>query len=118
MTLDPRRLHYVAPGFYKVRLVKGGPWVPVHVWETGERDEETGEPLEDIDSFIEVNGAVVPFEKADFHAERINLHGVPIDRAEFEYRRDTRRWAEAYAPDVPEARPQEAIDLNKVPPIF
>lgn len=31
------------PGFYKRRMVKGGPWVPVAIWIEQELDEETGE---------------------------------------------------------------------------
>lgn len=35
-------------GFYKVRLVRAGPWVPVRVYlEDGERDPETWELLSD-----------------------------------------------------------------------
>lgn len=30
-------------GFYKTRLVKGGPWVPVRIWCEQEIDPETGE---------------------------------------------------------------------------
>jgi hypothetical protein len=37
-----------AEGYYKLRLRKKGPWVPVHVWlEDGERDPETWELLSD-----------------------------------------------------------------------
>lgn len=37
-----------AEGYFKLRLRKAGPWVPVHVWlEDGERDPETWELLSD-----------------------------------------------------------------------
>jgi hypothetical protein len=38
----------IAEGYYKIRLRKAGPWVPVHIWlEDGERDPETWELLSD-----------------------------------------------------------------------
>lgn len=43
------------PGFYRTRLCKGGPWVPVRIWKTGERDEN-GDLLEDEAMHCDVNG--------------------------------------------------------------
>lgn len=38
----------LAEGYFKIRLRKAGPWIPVHVWlEDGERDPETWELLSD-----------------------------------------------------------------------
>jgi hypothetical protein len=38
----------IVEGYYKIRLRKAGPWVPVHIWlEDGERDPETWELLSD-----------------------------------------------------------------------
>jgi hypothetical protein len=38
----------IVEGYYKIRLRKASPWVPVHIWlEDGERDPETWELLSD-----------------------------------------------------------------------
>lgn len=35
------------PGLYRMRMVKGGPWVPVEIWLEQEIDAETGELVTD-----------------------------------------------------------------------
>lgn len=38
----------IAEGYYKIRLRKAGPWMPIHIWlEDGERDPDTWELLSD-----------------------------------------------------------------------
>jgi len=92
------------PGYYKRRLVKGGPWVAVRFFEDG------GEIRVEVDGYT---------ERAD---------GTPIDpheewpicwpSSEADYRFFTimREWSRRHAPHHPAARPREPIDLGAMPP--
>ncbi len=117
MTLDPRRLSYVAPGWYAMTRCKGGVEVPVRVWETGARDDH-GDPIEDIHSFIEIDGHDVPFESLDREAERINMWGRTIKEKDYRFMRADTVWLLLNQPDDPKCHPREAIDLGKMEVMF
>lgn len=101
-------------GFYRGRLVKGGPWVPIRIWFGAPLDPLTGEELdrshrwqaERNGEFVEVD-AVWPFCAAD-----------AINEAEYRYLLATNQWAAEHAPDAPEAAPRQKIDLNRLPTLF
>jgi hypothetical protein len=93
------------PGYFKKKLVKGGPWVAVRFY------------IEAGAIRCEVNGYT---EKAD---------GTPFDpyeqwplcwpstEADYRYYTTVREWAERHAPQLhPAARPREPIDLGAMPP--
>ena len=101
-------------GLYRLRLVKSGPWCAVRIWDSAERDE-AGDLLEDECFHMLLNGREVdPFR----FAERVNCFGELVTQAEYEYLLATGEWARTYAPDSPEAKPNESVDLGKAPPIF
>lgn len=107
-------VHIPVPGFYRVRLRKDAPWSPVKIWTEGETDE-AGNLIEDLQYFCEVNGrSVDPWR----YAERVNLSGEAISEADYRYMIDMGVWARAYAPDMPEANPDQPIDLSKARPLF
>lgn len=64
-------------GFYKRKLVKGGPWVPVKIFIEREIDPETGELTEPERFVCIVDGA-------RRSAEAQWTHLTPITRAEFQ----------------------------------
>jgi hypothetical protein len=76
--LEPPR-HEIEPhaGWYKVRLVKGGPFVPAEIWLDQVIDDETGELADDELLFATVNG-----QPAD--PMKIWLSCRPISQAEFD----------------------------------
>ncbi len=117
MTLDPRTFTYATPGWYAMTLCKGGVEVPVRVWETGERDE-AGDPIEDIHTFIEIDGADVPFESLDYQATRINMWGRTIKEKDYRFMRADTVWLLLNQPDDPKCHPREAIDLGKMEVMF
>lgn len=43
-------------GYFRTRLVKGGPWVPARIWIRREIDPETGELTDDEQFLCEVDG--------------------------------------------------------------
>jgi hypothetical protein len=93
------------PGFFKRRLVKGGPWVTVrffrvttdrlHVEVDGQTHRSDGEPY-------------------DVHEEWPLCW--PSDADEYRHLERLRSWANTYAPHHPAARPRERIDLSNLPP--
>jgi hypothetical protein len=101
-------------GFYKGRMVRNGPWVPIRIWHGPTRDPETGEELDrswhwqaerlgvEIDVFI-----VWPY-----------CAGHRIEQAEYDYLLADHRWAVANNPDDPAARPRDAIDHHAMKPVF
>lgn len=102
------------PGLYRVRLAKRAPWSAVKIWDEAEKDE-AGDLLEDERLRMLLNGREVdPFR----FAERVNCFGEPIDEAEYAYTLSVNQWAAEHAPDAPEAKPTEGVDLNSAPPIF
>ena len=85
------------PGFYRRRLVKGGPWVPARIFYSG-----------DGLLLCEVNGI-----SADPLDAWTWLAGHPISEDEFRWRTETMKWASGT--NAPEATPSEPIDLMTTP---
>lgn len=73
-------VHEGAPqcGWFKRRLVKGGPFVPARIFMQSEMDPETGELLSDEKLVAEVNG-----KRADPTECWTWICGQPISRAEY-----------------------------------
>lgn len=105
-------------GYYKITLVKGGVMVPVWVFEEGERDPETGEPLEDITLHVELNNSLVSDEKTDKWLERIALFGTAIPKSEYDYMIADLEYVKLHEPDDPKAQPGKPVDLSKAKPLF
>jgi hypothetical protein len=101
-------------GWYKIRLVKGGPWVPARIWLEQNIDPASGELVADEELRAELNG-----NSADPYDQWIWLSARPISEQEFLYMEDLRRWAAWHAPDEPAANPRTPIDFQTVrPPVF
>ena len=101
-------------GYYKIRQVRNGPFVPVHVWFGPSRDPFSGEPLDRS-----------PCWHATRRGEDVEVDKVwpwcakwPITPAEYRYMMTTKEWADTYAPDQPEAQPRRAIDLRNAAPVL
>ena len=101
------------PGFYKTRLVKKGPWVPARIYWQGERDEETGELIEDERLFCEIDGRPAdPFDRWTY------LCGNPITEAEFNLMTADAAWCRENAPTDPKATPLSPINIREMPAPF
>lgn len=114
MTVEPPPLkeipHDPQDGFFKSRLVKGGPWVPARIWRDEELDFITGQPTGFDIVKCEVNGkARNPLR------EWLYLARMPITKADFDHRVALSSWAKNYDPNSSEANPGKAIDWNKEP---
>lgn len=96
-------------GWFKRKLVKGGPFVPARIWLVQDVGED-GELLDDEILQCEVNGQYAnPVDQWSY------LCGQPITEAEFNYMEATRLWAEQHAPEHPQAKPRERINLLTTP---
>jgi len=98
-------------GFFKTKLVSGGPWVAVHIWDGPPTDPLTGETL---DRSWRLQ-ALVNDEPED--PTTIWPGPVPIPQEEYDYLLTVRAWALEHNPDDPAAAPRRRIDMNKLPPI-
>lgn len=97
------------PGFFKRRLVKGGPWVPVAIWIEAERDE-AGDLLSDEVVKCTVDGRLV-----DVDSHWTYCAGSPITEAEFDYLSRVSSYAKASDKREPLANPRKPIDPLKFP---
>lgn len=96
-------------GFYRRRLVKGGPFVPVHIWIEAERDD-AGDLLSD-----EVVKCTVDGRLADVEATWSYCAGSPISEAEFDYLSRVSSFAKTSDNREPLANPRKPIDPLKFP---
>lgn len=104
------------PGFYKMRLVKGGPWVPVVIWRPCPI-EPNPETFQGIDRYPRLQCRVAGRE-ADPVETFISCSDKVIPVHEYHYLLDSYGWAIENAPEAPEANPYRAIDLGAMPSLF
>lgn len=104
ITEDPQ------PGFYKRKLVKGGPFVPVHIWLVLSQRDEAGDRMCDEKLFCAVDGRLVD----------VDLHwsyccASPITEAEFDYLSKVSQYAKANNQREPLANPRRKINALSFP---
>lgn len=95
-----------APGLYRARLVKGGPWVAARIWRGPPTDPLTGEELERayaVRCEVDCCGLVDPLEWWT------RLHG-PIPFAEWRQLKE--------AAESPSFAPRRAVNFNTSTPVF
>jgi hypothetical protein len=120
-TLSMIRADQPVAGFYRTRLVKRGPWVPVLIWygqpivdgETLDRSWRWCVCLND-ETCQDDDGTRVPIDVFRVWPE---CSGQPIAQAEYEFMVKRVRWAREHAPQSPYANPYEPIELGALPPV-
>lgn len=115
--MTPIELERPRIGFYLTRMVKDGPQLPCRIFRPCPIEMHDDVPWQWVDRWppvlAERAGLEVPITAIWPTCAR-----WPIDAAEFAYRMSVVDWAETHAPWSPEARPREAVDLNRMEPIF
>jgi hypothetical protein len=96
-------------GFFRRKLVRGGPWVPVVIWTVQVLDA-AGELAESERLRCSVNGL-----ERDPEDEWGWVATGPITEKEFNYLCALGDWAEAHSPNDPAATPRQKIDFMTVP---
>ena len=108
----PRQMLRPEPGYWLIRLVKGGPECPACI-QYEQTKFEPGNPSNCMDRSsiltARINGEIVRWERV-WHTR-----GRTIDKAEHDFRVADGDWAAANAPDEPMADPTRRIDHLQVP---
>lgn len=100
-------------GFFRTRMVKGGPLVPCRIWLIETFDPETGDLMADTECKAEVNG-----KEEDAYRIWSYCADKPITEAEYRFMRSEAAWAKANAPSEPISNPTVAVDWMTAPPAF
>lgn len=112
------------PGYFRLKLVRRGPWVPAIIWRpcplilpdileaTAPGPEQWCCPAERSRPLRARIGEdeADPFE--------VWTRGSDIDAREYAMRLARRDWAVRFAPAQPEANPKQPADLAKLPSLF
>jgi hypothetical protein len=106
---DPEVTHDPQPGYYKRRLVKGGPWVAARIWMDQPIDE-LGELCGDETLQCEVAG-----RWADPEDAWTWICANPISEQEFKYLTALAEHCAAHEPSHPSANPRQPIDHLQTP---
>lgn len=99
-------------GYWLIRRVKGGPWIPARIWFERHPEHSAPEPWENGENrilgvFAEVNG------KPASPMSVWHTRGRPIDAREYGFLLQDIEWVEAYAPHDPKANPDKRVDLSQ-----
>lgn len=97
-------------GWFKRKLVRGGPHVPARIWMEQPIDPETGELVGDEIMRCEINGKL-----CDAEEQWTYICYLPITEAEYKFMVANAEWAAKYAPNEPAAQPMRAVNFNKLP---
>lgn len=121
MVTAPRAIANPQPGFFQLRLVKLGPFVPARIARTCVCTVNGGDAQAEhdwrptCDRFPPLE-ATINGEPADLY--RVWLGGRAITKAEFDFLTADTAHARQFRPDSPRANPRTPIDLNRLPPLF
>lgn len=107
-------IHLPEAGYYRTKMVRGGPWCAVFIWHGPTPDPETGEPLDRSPHWqATVNGAEIDVWNVwPFVSDK------RIEREEYDYLMALSKHAKTHAPEMPEAEPTKRIDFNRTKPVF
>ena len=111
----------VRPGYWKLRLVRSGPFVPARIWlcdhepfnEDNTLDrwpipfpagEVAGQWVDPREIWLRVIGDSVIWKRVE-----------PIDERVFKWMMKDMSWAKEYAPDDPIANPRRPANLSQLP---
>ena len=122
--MAPKRfVGYPEPGYFRLRLVRKGPWVPAIIWRPC--------PLilpDILDATPALEQWCEPTERSrplrakladqDHSPFDVWERGVPIDLAEYLWRLALRDWAIEQRTPQPEQRPKRPADLTRTPSLF
>lgn len=112
---EVRHIDRPQPGFFKLRMCRGGAWSFFRIAYGPAADPETGTPM-DRPWLWEVwqDGLQIGRASPDPVAAGVMpiwIGGLPITEAEYRAGCARAIWAREHRPDLPEARPERRADL-------
>lgn len=106
---DPRRVDQPEPGFFRIKLVKGGAPVAAAIYH-------------DADGWhAEIDGKKLPAAEDPWHAEglaRTWHYGIMVPEEEYRFMLARAAHAREHDPTHPTANPEQPINLADLPPLF
>lgn len=115
-----RRIDQPRPGFFKMKIVKGGCWVGAEIRYSSGTDPDAGEPLDRGYLFEALIGnkhvrppSPDPMKAGVF---RIWLSAIEIPEREYRFLIADADWCAKHAPEEPQANPKDKIDIVELPP--
>jgi hypothetical protein len=112
-----KRISDPVPGFFKIKLVRGGPYVAARLEFGPGVDPETGEELDRSYMWTATVAGKVPRlpspDPVKAGAMNVWLHGIEITEADYRYLIDSQAWELAHGT----VEPRKATDLSKMKPI-
>lgn len=107
----PRRVDLPEPGLFRLRLVRGGPWVAAEIAQ-----DEVGRWTATIDgAVLEPSHTDAALAEGVF---RVWHYGHAIGASEHAFLVERALWSRIHAPDSPEANPKQPIRIGALPPAF
>jgi hypothetical protein len=112
------------PGYFKLRFVRRGPWVPAIIWRPcplilPDPLEATAPGPEQWCCPAERSRALrARIGDREASPDEVWERGREIPEHEYIWRLAVRDWAMAYQPTQPEANPRKAVDLSAQPSLF
>lgn len=100
------------PGFYKRKLIKGGPFVPARIWIEQHVDGDGDLTRE------EVLRCEIGDRTANAADQWSYLAANPITEADYRFMRDSAAWAAEHAPMRAIASPTQAVNWMTAAPPF
>jgi len=122
-----RRIDQPVEGFFRIKLVKDGPWVAARIYRVTTKERgwlpwPFDMPRPPIPFLYALTYRLPPL-RAEINGtpalvEKVWEQGSEIDRKEFDFLTAQRQWAEESAPLHPAANPLSPIDLGSLPTIY
>lgn len=116
MTNGSRAIGSPEPGFFRVRLVRGGPYVAARIFLPCPIDPDFGHYMDRSRHLMaEINGSVYASLLRVFW---VWTTGQPVSAGEFQYLADLAAWCRHNDSRDPMANPRKPIDPRKTRPAF
>lgn len=105
------------PGFYRMKLISGGPWVAVHLYYGPPPDphQEDAPALDRSPRWITY---IAGREVATIWRAWPACSGEPISREEYDHILAKAAWARRHDPAAPEASPRQPVDWKTARVVF
>jgi hypothetical protein len=114
-SMKPREIANPQPGFFRLKLARNAPWTSAVIFRPCPLEMHIDEPWNWLDRWPRLAAEI---DGIEVEIERVWHWGQTIKQAEYEFLRADHAWCRNYAPTAPEARPQHAVDVSRLKPVF